>query len=58
MSTLALTVVLLAALVGLLLLSAVGYLAYRHPRLATPLIVVGTFAAVLVGAGAALAATR
>ncbi|MFE3152797.1 hypothetical protein ACFXJ6_40190 [Streptomyces sp. NPDC059218] len=47
MSPLALLVVLLLVLVVVLLLGALGYLAHRHPALATPLMVVTGGAAVL-----------
>jgi hypothetical protein len=50
-STLALLVVLLLVLVGALFLGVLGYAVYRHPQLNTPLIVCGTWAAVLVAAG-------
>ncbi|MER7112307.1 hypothetical protein [Streptomyces sp. NPDC000229] len=50
MFKLALLVVLLLVLVALLVMGAGFYLALRHPRLATPLIVAGTLGAVLVGA--------
>lgn len=47
MSTLALLVVLLTVAVVLIALAALGYRAYRHPRTATPLLVVGAFAGAL-----------
>jgi hypothetical protein len=50
MSTLALLVVLLLALVGALFLGGLAYAVYRHPRLNTPLAVAGTWAAVLLTA--------
>lgn len=46
-STLALLVVLLLVLVAALLIGAVVYLTHRHPRLAQPLGVGGTCAAVV-----------
>ncbi|MEV8550831.1 hypothetical protein AB0L04_13505 [Streptomyces glaucescens] len=56
MSTLSLIVLLLAVVIARLLLSTLAYLTYRHPRLAAPLGVAGTFAAVLVAVGALIAA--
>ncbi|MEU9705822.1 hypothetical protein [Streptomyces sp. NPDC047981] len=56
MSTLTLLVVLLTMAVCLLVLAALGYLAYRHPRTATPLMVMGAFAAALAGTLAIVAA--
>ncbi|CAL9673091.1 hypothetical protein SUDANB105_07664 [Streptomyces sp. enrichment culture] len=56
MSTLSLLVLMLATVVALLLLSTLAYLPYRHPRLAAPLGVAGTFAAVLVAVGALITA--
>jgi hypothetical protein len=55
-STLSLLVLMLATVVALLFLSTLAYLTYRHPRLAAPLGVAGTFAAVLVAVGALIAA--
>ncbi|MGW5498783.1 hypothetical protein [Streptomyces olivaceoviridis] len=48
MSTLALLVVLLLFLVGALVVTAIGYAAYRRPVLTAPLTVALTGAAVLV----------
>ncbi|WP_328406371.1 hypothetical protein OHS70_39000 (plasmid) [Streptomyces sp. NBC_00390] len=56
MSTLELLVVLLLVLVALLAMGGLAYLAYRHPKLATPLLVAGTFAAALVGVVAVIVA--
>lgn len=56
MSRLALLVVLLVVVTGLLLLAGLAYAAYRHPRLATPLMVAGAFAAAFAGALAVVAA--
>ncbi|MFF0561927.1 hypothetical protein [Streptomyces sp. NPDC004266] len=50
MSTLTLLVIMLLTFTGLLSLGALAYAAYRHPKLATPLMVAGTFAAVFIGA--------
>ncbi|MFI5635091.1 hypothetical protein ACIA8E_38255 [Streptomyces sp. NPDC051664] len=47
MSTLALLVLLLLVLVVVLVVGALGYLAHRHPVLATPLMVAMGGAAVL-----------
>ncbi|MCX4971234.1 hypothetical protein OHA98_42320 [Streptomyces sp. NBC_00654] len=55
MSTLALLVLLLLVLVVLLVLAALAYVSFRHPRMATPLIVAGTFAAVMVAVVALIA---
>ncbi|MFF3343566.1 hypothetical protein [Streptomyces flavidovirens] len=52
-STLAL---LLLALVGLLFLGGPVCLTYRHPKIATPLLVASTFATVLIGTVALIAA--
>ncbi|MET9427832.1 MULTISPECIES: hypothetical protein [unclassified Streptomyces] len=56
MSKLALLVVLLLALVGLLIMSAAFYLAYRHPKFAAPLMAAGTIGALFVAAVAVVGA--
>ncbi|MEU6987383.1 hypothetical protein ABZ946_28845 [Streptomyces sp. NPDC046324] len=56
MSKLVLLVVLLTVAVFLLCLAALGYVAYRHPRLVTPLMVVAAFAAAFAGALAVVVA--
>ncbi|MFD0141496.1 MULTISPECIES: hypothetical protein [unclassified Streptomyces] len=56
MSALLLLVVLLTVAVVLLTLTAFGYLAYRHPQLATPLMVMAAFAAAFAGALAVVVA--
>lgn len=57
MSTLALLVVLLLVLVSLLVTTALGYLAYRHPALTQPLTVALAGAAVLIAMVATVATT-
>ncbi|MFF3343578.1 hypothetical protein [Streptomyces flavidovirens] len=56
MSKLVLLVLMLLVLVVALILGSLTYLTYRHPRLATPLLVAAGFAAALGGAVAAVAA--
>ncbi|MFI9630959.1 hypothetical protein [Streptomyces sp. NPDC052042] len=57
MSTLALLVALLLVVTGLLALGAIAYLVHRYPRLGTPLMVCGTFAAAYVAAVAVIVTT-
>ncbi|MFG2776135.1 hypothetical protein [Streptomyces sp. NPDC048350] len=56
MSKLVLLVVLLTVTVFLLCLASLGYVAYRHPRLATPVMVVAAFAAAFAGTFAVVVA--
>lgn len=58
MSTLALLVVLLLALVLPLYLGVLGYVVLRHPRFAQPLTVCGTWAPTLVALLALVVALR
>ncbi|WP_175411269.1 hypothetical protein [Streptomyces sp. TRM64462] len=56
MSTLTMLVLLLLVLVVILILAVVGYVAFRHPRLRTPLLVVFALAGVFATFFAPLAA--
>ncbi|MFE9484626.1 hypothetical protein ACFYNM_39360 [Streptomyces spororaveus] len=56
MSTLVLLVLLLLVLVGLIGMAILGYVTYRYPRVGTPLLVAGAFAAVFVAVLAAVGA--
>lgn len=56
MSTLALLVILLLVLVGLMVVSVLGYAAHRHPDLAQPIGVALAGAAVLAATVAAIVA--
>jgi hypothetical protein len=57
-STLTLLVVLLLVLTGVLFLGAIGHLIDRHPRLAKPLGICGTWAAALIATVALVVALR
>ncbi|MFJ4576862.1 hypothetical protein ACIP4W_36760 [Streptomyces sp. NPDC088846] len=58
MSSLGLLVLLLLVLVALLVVGGLAYVVYRHPALATPLMVATGAAAVLVACLGVIAAVR